>query len=188
MNSVIEKFGRIVDGQIADHPARSRRLLTTAYRLNGWAGKHILKKTTPSRLALSDACNGVIIRPLEHPQESAMVSLFTPCELLQTFGMAPMFPEALSAYLSGAGAERGFIDAVERRGIPETFCSYHKILLGAAETGVLPNRGLFLIQPLRVMPTRFHFADLRNFTVCRILCWMCRLSRMKRQFATLQIS
>ncbi|MBE6723068.1 MAG: 2-hydroxyacyl-CoA dehydratase [Ruminococcaceae bacterium] len=139
MNSVIEKFGRIVDGQIADHPARSRRLLTTAYRLNGWAGKHIFKKTTPSRLALSDACNGVIIRPLEHPQESAMVSLFTPCELLQTFGMAPMFPEALSAYLSGAGAERGFIDAVEKRGIPETFCSYHKILLGAAETGVLPK-------------------------------------------------
>lgn len=139
MNSVIEKFGRLVDGQLADRPMLSRRLLTTAYRLNGWAGKHIIKKTSPARLELASVCNDVIVRPFEHPQESAMVSLFTPCELLQTFGIAPMFPEALSAYLSGAGAERGFIDAAEKHGIPETFCSYHKILLGAAETGVLPK-------------------------------------------------
>lgn len=139
MNAAVEKFGRIVDRQLEQRPKLARGLLTTAYRLNGWAGRHVFKKTTPARLELASVCNDVIIRPFVHPQQSVMVSLFTPCELLQTFGMAPMFPEALSAYLSGAGAERGFIDAVEKRGIPETFCSYHKILLGAAETGVLPK-------------------------------------------------
>lgn len=139
MNSAVEKFGQIVDGQLTDRPEVSRKLLITAFRLNGWFGKHIFKKTTPARLELADICNRVIIQPFVHPEQSAMVNIFTPCELLQNFGLTPMFPEALSCYLSGAGAERGFIDAAEKAGIPETFCSYHKILLGAAETGVLPK-------------------------------------------------
>ncbi|ARP50585.1 hypothetical protein B6259_06660 [Ruminococcaceae bacterium CPB6] len=139
MNQAVEKFGRMVDNQLPDHPKTARNLLTTAYRLNGWAGKHLFKKTTPARLALADVCNNAILQPFDHPQQSAMVSLFTPCELLQMFGLAPMFPEALACYISGAGAERGFIEAAEASGIPETFCSYHKILLGTAQTGVLPK-------------------------------------------------
>ena len=139
MNPAVEKFGNMVDDQLAQNPAAARKLLTTAFRLNGWAGKHVFKKVSPAHLALDDVCNQMILRSFDHPQQSAMVSIFTPCELLHTFGLTPMLPEMLSCYLSGAGSERGFIDAAEKSGIPETFCSYHKILLGAALTGVLPK-------------------------------------------------
>lgn len=138
MNPVIEKFGRIVDGCIAERPAAARRLLTTGFRLNGWAGRHFNRRATPARLHLADVCNRSILRSFDHPQQSAMVSLFTPCELLQAFGLAPMFPEGMAVYLSGAGAEGGFVESAERGGVPETFCSYHKIIIGAAEAGVLP--------------------------------------------------
>ncbi|MCH3972401.1 MAG: 2-hydroxyacyl-CoA dehydratase family protein [Oscillospiraceae bacterium] len=163
MNSVIEKFGRIVDGQLDSHPAAARNLLTTAYRLNGWAGKHIFKKTTPSRLELSDACNQVILRPFDHPQQSAMVSLFTPCELLQAFDLAPLFPEGLASYLSGAGAERGFIEAAEKNGVPETLCSYHKIFLGAAMTGVLPKPRFILNTTLACDANTLSFRRLASY-------------------------
>ena len=139
MHPIVEKFGQVVDGLLPNHPNGARRLLTTGFRLNGFAGRHFVKKTSPARRAFADVSNRTILRPFSAPQKSAMVSLFTPCELLQAFDLSPMFPEGLSCYLSGAGAERGFIEAAENAGVPETFCSYHKIILGAAYTGVLPR-------------------------------------------------
>ncbi len=138
MNPVVEKFGQIVDGCLAENPKMARRLLTAGFRLNGWAGRHFIKKTSPARRYMAQISNQAILRAFDHPQTCAMVSLFTPCEILQAFGLAPMFVEGMSCYLAGAGAERGFIDDAERGGVPETFCSYHKTVIGAAETGVLP--------------------------------------------------
>ncbi|MBQ4347335.1 MAG: 2-hydroxyacyl-CoA dehydratase, partial [Firmicutes bacterium] len=53
-------------------------------------------------------------------------------------GLHPLFAEGLSGYLNGAGSERPFINAAENYGVPKTFCSYHKTMLGAAVSGMLP--------------------------------------------------
>lgn len=71
-----------------------------------------------------------MIRPLEKPQESAIVSIFTPCELLQEAGIHPYNVEGFSCYLSASKAERAFLQQAENTGISETLCSYHKTFIG----------------------------------------------------------
>ena len=67
-----------------------------------------------------------------------MVNIFLPCELLHALGIQPMFPEGMSAYVACTACQRFFGEAAEAGGVPETFCSYHKTMLGMAESGVLP--------------------------------------------------
>jgi benzoyl-CoA reductase/2-hydroxyglutaryl-CoA dehydratase subunit BcrC/BadD/HgdB len=52
--------------------------------------------------------------------------------------------EGFSSYLTGGFSEKGFLEYAEQRGVPETFCSYHKALIGAAESGVLPRPRLLI--------------------------------------------
>ncbi len=80
-----------------------------------------------------------MVAPLDHPDRAAMVSLFTPCEMLQVLGLYPYSCEGLGCFLTGAWAERTFLDYAEGEGLPETFCSYHKIFIGAAERGLMPK-------------------------------------------------
>lgn len=79
------------------------------------------------------------IKPLRNPQNSAIVNLYLPCEILHAMGIYQMFPEALSCYLVAAGSEKIFIETAENNGIPKTLCSYHKAFIGLAESGVLPK-------------------------------------------------
>ena len=83
-----------------------------------------------------------MITPLAHPDRSVMVSLFTPCEMLHVIGLTPYSAEGFSCYISGTMAEERFLQKAEEEGIPETFCSYHKIFLGAAESGVMMTGGV----------------------------------------------
>ena len=80
-----------------------------------------------------------MVAPLDHPDRSAMVSLFTPCEMLQVLGLYPYSCEGLGCFLSGAWAEKAFLKYAESEGLPETFCSYHKVFIGAAERGLMPK-------------------------------------------------
>ena len=80
-----------------------------------------------------------MIRPLERPEESAIVSIFTPCEILQEAGLHQFNVEGFSCYLSASKAERAFLQQAENTGISETLCSYHKTFIGAAQKKVLPK-------------------------------------------------
>lgn len=66
------------------------------------------------------------------------MSIFQPCELLEAMSVTPMCAELYSCFLNGAHAEPVFAEAAEAEGIAESFCSYHKVLLGSAYAGVLP--------------------------------------------------
>ena len=94
-----------------------------------------------------------ILEPLRHPERAALVSIFMPCELLQAFGIHPMFAEAMSCYINGAMAEKGFVEYAESCGIAETYCSYHKVLLGGILSGVIPVRDLWSTHPWSATPT-----------------------------------
>lgn len=137
---VVETFGRTVEAWSSQRPERARKLLRT-----GWEAQNLKNRFKPDkRLQPADrqlACimMDAMLAPLQNPEQSAMVSVFTPCEMLQEAGLNPYNVEAFSCYLSGSQAERAFLQQAENTGISETLCSYHKTFLGAAQRGLLPK-------------------------------------------------
>jgi Benzoyl-CoA reductase/2-hydroxyglutaryl-CoA dehydratase subunit, BcrC/BadD/HgdB len=59
-------------------------------------------------------------------------------------GLHPLCSEGFSSYLTGGYSEKGFLEYAEQLGVPETFCSYHKALIGAVESGVLARPRLLI--------------------------------------------
>ena len=140
MADLVQKYGNIVDRLIANHPTAARRMLLFGYYAKRVQLKHFPQKgLSQARNDLAVLSMNAVIDPLRHPENAALVSIFTPCELLQTVGIHPMLAEAMSSYINGTKAEKGFIDLAQDHGLPETFCSYHKTLLGAIFSGVIPK-------------------------------------------------
>lgn len=125
--------------QAGRRPAAARRLLTAGFRAKRLQLRHFPdKRLSPARNWMALQSMDAILAPLRHPERSALVSIFMPCELLQAFGFHPMFAEAMACYINGASAEKEFVEYAESCGIAETYCSYHKILLGGILSGVVP--------------------------------------------------
>ena len=97
------------------------------------------KKINPSDQYLARMMMNVMLQPLKHPDQSVLVSVFTPCELMQEAGLYPYNVESFSCYLTASSAERAFLQNAEDSGLSETLCSYHKTFIGAAEKGLLPK-------------------------------------------------
>lgn len=139
MNSLVTRFGNIVSSQVRSNPQRARRLLSLAYTLTGWkdrryggAGLQQVYSRMNATVAQS------IVDAFRHPQNAVMVNIFFPCEILHAAGVTPMFPEGLAVYASSTACETVFLESAEDAGISESLCSYHKAMIGLAETGVLP--------------------------------------------------
>jgi len=140
MSQLVEKFGTYVSSKIDTNPEAARKLLLAAYRAKLVQLRHFPdKRLSRARDLMAVESMKAVIAPLARPEHSALVSIFTPCELLQCAGIAPMFAEAMASYITGADAEAGFALHAEGCGIPETYCSYHKILLGGILSGVIPK-------------------------------------------------
>lgn len=140
MSAVVERFGKAVGRLAQDRPNRALRLLRAGYAASGLQVRFFPdRRLLPHQRYAAAVSNRAIRAPLSKPEDSAVVSAFTPCELLHAMRIAPQFPEGLACYLNGADAERVFIRRAEDEGIPKTYCSYHKALLGAALSGVLPK-------------------------------------------------
>lgn len=133
-------FGNLVDQWSQTSPRRAQWLLKT-----GWALQDLRYRLLPERQLmpadryLARMMMDMMLKPLRDPEHSAVVSIFTPCELLQEVGLHPYNVESFSSYLSASRAERGFLQQAENNGISETLCSYHKTFIGAAERGLLPK-------------------------------------------------
>ncbi|MGI5891763.1 MAG: 2-hydroxyacyl-CoA dehydratase subunit D [Bacillota bacterium] len=140
MNLIIKKIGRFVEENLENEPLKVRRLLKAAYKVSGWQMKYLPERHfSPSEKDLAVICNKAIQQPLRDPQNSAIVNVFLPCGILYAMDIMPYFTEGLAGYLNGAGCDRAFIEYAEKSGIPKSYCSYHKILLGAALSGFLPK-------------------------------------------------
>lgn len=161
---VVERFGNTVQWVAVNRPAAALRLLTTAYSLFGKQARYFSgKPLLPARKYLVDASAKHIVRPLHRPQAAAVVNNFLPCEMLHAMGIEPMFPEGLSCYLAGAASTRYFVQVAERGGVPESFCSYHKAMIGFAESGVLPRPRLVLNTSLACDANHLSFRRLAGF-------------------------
>lgn len=139
MKTYIQTLGKVIEKQTATSPTHARDLLTAAYSWVRFTGKHSHKKELSSAYKyMNGAVAGTIVDSFRSPKESVMVNIFFPCELLHAMKIQPMFPEGISAYTACTACQRIFAEAAEENDVPETFCSYHKTMLGLAETGVMP--------------------------------------------------
>lgn len=139
MGNVIAKFGRCVCKITPEHPQAGRRLLLAGFGAFGLKLRLAPdKRLPPSRQYVARYVNQTLTGVLSHPERAAMVSVFMPCELLEAMDIVPMCAELYAAFMAGAGSEAVFAETAEAAGIPETYCSYHKVLLGSAYAGVLP--------------------------------------------------
>lgn len=137
---VVKTFGHYVEKWSDTDPKRARKLLRT-----GWEAQLLKLKLMPEKqLFPSDQYAAkmmmqTMLKPLRHPENSAVVSIFTPCEMLHEAGLHPYNVEAFSCFLNGSQAERAFLQQAENEGLSETLCSYHKTFIGAADKGVMPK-------------------------------------------------
>ncbi|SMC68703.1 2-hydroxyacyl-CoA dehydratase subunit D [Papillibacter cinnamivorans] len=139
MNAVIETFGKTVGNFVIRSPGRALTLLKAGYEASGLQMRYLPdKRLLPHQKYIAVMNNRAIRLPLKNPERSAVVNVFLPCQLLHAMNVTPQFTEGLACYLNGAGSEQVFIACAESAGVPQTYCSYHKVLLGAAFSGVMP--------------------------------------------------
>lgn len=140
MNNLIELFGNHIYKTAPTNPLSARKKLCFAFSTTGLMCKYFpTKKLLPSRQFMQWAAADSAITPLKTGKNSAIVSLYLPCEILHSMGISTLFPEALACYLAAARSEQVFIDTAEQNFVSQTMCSYHKAFIGMVETGVLPK-------------------------------------------------
>lgn len=138
--SIIDKFGSMVGSEALQDPEKARNLLLAGYHLQ--EARLLLapdKELPPSVRYAARVVMKNIIQALAKPENAAMVSIFVPGELLTAAGLTPYSVEALSCFMAGTKCEQSFLRKTEEEGFPETMCSYHRVFLGAALTGLLPK-------------------------------------------------
>jgi hypothetical protein len=113
-------------------------------------------------LYLNGAVAGTIVDSFRHPDRAVMVNIFYPCEVLHAMGIQPMFPEGISAYLACTACQGVFAETAEAHDIPETFCSYHKTMLGMAQSGVMPKPAMIVNTTLACDANQLSFRRLAN--------------------------
>ena len=118
---IIKTFGNYVEKWCENTPDRARWLLT-----KGWEAQDMKfrlapsKKINPSDQYLARMMMNVMLQPLKHPDQSVLVSVFTPCELMQEAGLYPYNVESFSCYLTASSAERAFLQNAEDSGLSNT--------------------------------------------------------------------
>ena len=137
---IVKTFGNYIEKWCETSPERARWLLKTGWEAQNLKFRFLPEgQLNPSDQYLAGMMMNVMTQPLKHPESSVMVSVFTPCELLQEAGLYPYNVESFSCYLAASQAERPFLQGAEDSGISETLCSYHKTFIGAAQKKVLPK-------------------------------------------------
>lgn len=167
MKKHIETIGNIIEKETVTHPERARKLLMSAYSFVRTSGMHRKKHDLHAAYDyMNGAVAGTIVDSFHDPEKSVMVNIFMPCELLHAMGIQPMFPEGISAYLACTGCQNVFAETAECADVPETFCSYHKTMLGAAESGVMPKPLMIANTTLACDANQLSFRRLADFYQC----------------------
>ena len=145
MADIIRTFGNYINRTALKKPQATQSLLLFAYRLNAlsfrlWRGRNLSK----ARLFAVNHINDVAVSTFARPENFALTSVFMPCELLHAAGFVPMCAEMYSSYMNGTKCEQVFAEEAEAQGISESFCSFHKIMLGSAYSGVMPRPSIIV--------------------------------------------
>ena len=100
MGKIVETFGKVIQDECDKNPAAARKLLLAGYHAQNLRWKTVPGKrvSKAAQLASVETMNSMIA-PLAHAGRAAMVSLFTPCELLQVAGLHPYSCEGFGCFL-----------------------------------------------------------------------------------------
>lgn len=136
---LVKSYGKYIKRNI-DNPSKVFKLLKIGFSLEKFlVSKFKNSNISPSLNYLNELCIDFMLKPLKFPQNSALVTIFSPVEILHVFGINPFLIEGFSSFLSGTQCEDIFIDYAENTGISDTLCSYHKAFIGAVEAKVVPK-------------------------------------------------
>ena len=178
---VIKTFGNYVEKWCEGHPERARWLLKT-----GWEAENLKftvapsKRMNPSDQYLAKLMMNIMLQPLKHPESSVLVSVFTPCELIQEAGLYPYNVESFSCYLTASQAERAFLQNAEDSGFQRLSAVITKRLLEQQRKGFCQNRNALYIRTLHAMQIFLLFTDWQNFIMCRSFRLMCHPDRQRQ--------
>ena len=135
---VTDAFGEVVSGLVDQKPEQAARLLRAAFRLKRFQTRHLPEaQQLPSARIGARVALEAVTNALDRPQEAVLTSIFLPAEPFLAMGLRPLVAEALADFISAAHAEDILVRTAEQGGVPETYCSYHKVLLGSAAARVL---------------------------------------------------
>lgn len=152
MSNIYEMFGDYMYKETFHNPKRAQKILCLAYEAFGLKSKVFPNKNlSKANQYLANVTMDAIVKPFSHPENSVLTSIFFPSELIHAFGLDPLCAEQFSAYINGAKATRAFREIAEGAGIAETYCSYHKILMGASLVVCCQNQLVLSIHPSFVM-------------------------------------
>ncbi|MDY6045183.1 MAG: 2-hydroxyacyl-CoA dehydratase family protein [Peptoniphilus sp.] len=152
-----EDFGKYIEKTVQDAPERAGRRLLAGYKLFGAKLKYFPdKRLPPARQKLAVYMNETVRKVFERPESVALVNIFMPCEIFQAMDIVPMCAELFSGFINGTHCERVFVEAAEREGISETYCSYHKTMIGTAY--------MDLLKPPKAIVNTSFVCDANNLT------------------------
>ena len=138
MADILGKFERFIYKEIKKDPERAGKILAGVYKGIGFkSGKLPGKNKLVSREYLQSYTAGFMAKIVTDPSDSAIVNIFMPCEIFHALDIPVCVPEGLAAYIACSRADRALVEAAEDAGASDTLCSYHKVLTGAAETGLI---------------------------------------------------
>lgn len=164
MKKYIETLGNVIQNQTQISPDNGRKLLEWVYNFVKLTGTHKLAQNSNNAFDyMTGTVAGTIADSFKQPQQSVMMNIFFPCEIFHAMDLHPMFPEGISAYLACTGCQKIFAETAEANDIPETYCSYHKTMMGLAETGVMPKPLMIANTTLACDANQLSFRRLADF-------------------------
>ena len=164
MNKYIETLGGMIEKRAVTAPRHARGLLEAAYSWVRFSGSRSRDRGVQGACShMNGAVAGTIVDSFRRPENAVMVNIFFPCELLHAMEIQPMFPEGISVYAACTACQGAFSEYAEAGGVPETFCSYHKVMLGMAETGVIPRPLMIANTTLACDANQLSFRRLAEF-------------------------
>ncbi|MGX8704330.1 MAG: 2-hydroxyacyl-CoA dehydratase subunit D, partial [bacterium] len=167
MNKTIEKYGDFLSETLPKHPGLVRRLLSLTYHmLSLQAWRFPSRRYGKAREYLQGYTAKVLGDMLASPKSSAVVNIFMPCEIFHALDLRVTAPEALAVYVTNTACEQPFIKEAEANGAAETFCSFHRVLLGLAETGVLKKPAMIAHTTLACDANQLSFRRLEELWGC----------------------
>lgn len=107
---IIKKFGDMVGEESIRDPEKARKLLLTGYRLQEKRLQLFPDRKLPaSGQYVARVVMQNIIKALAKPDDTALVSIFVPGELLTAAGITPYSVEAMSCFIAGTRCEQAFL-------------------------------------------------------------------------------
>ena len=136
---IADKYIDHVKEQTVEHPGENWGKILLGFKANKSRMKLLPKKgLSRGYQKLETMMMSLVADSLGRPDRYVWGNIFSPCEIMDCFGLNTLSIECLSCYFSGYHLEDFFIDYAQNEGIAPTLCSYHKTFVGAIDSGAVP--------------------------------------------------